>query len=212
MTDTYRTQGLRKQLVEELKKKGIQDANVLSAIALVPRHFFLSSSLLEHAYNDVPLPIACKQTISQPYTVARQTELLEVKKNLRILEIGTGSGYQAAILHKIDARVYTIERHRELYESAKQLFQNMSYAIGIKYGDGYKGWEEFAPYDRILITCGAAELPQNLLKQLKPNGILVAPIGESEQIMTKVLKLSEDEFETTTHGNYRFVPMLRNAQ
>ena len=212
MTDTYRTQGLRKQLVEELKKKGIQDTNVLSAIALVPRHFFLSSSLLEHAYNDVPLPIACKQTISQPYTVARQTELLEVKKNLRILEIGTGSGYQAAILHKMEARVYTIERHRELYESAKQLFQNMSYAIGIKYGDGYKGWEEFAPYDRILITCGAAELPQNLLKQLRPNGILVAPIGESEQIMTKVLKLSEDEFETTTHGNYRFVPMLRNAQ
>jgi len=212
MTDTYRTQGLRKQLVEELKKKGIQDTNVLSSIAIVPRHFFLSSSLLEHSYNDVPLPIACKQTISQPYTVARQTELLEVKKNLRILEIGTGSGYQAAILHKMEARVYTIERHRELYESAKQLFQNMSYAIGIKYGDGYKGWEEFAPYDRILITCGAAELPQNLLKQLKPNGILVAPIGESEQIMTKVLKLSEDEFETTTHGNYRFVPMLRNAQ
>ena len=212
MTDTYRTKGLRKQLVEELKNKDIKDTNVLDAIDAVPRHYFLSGSLLEHAYSDVPLPIACQQTISQPYTVARQTELLEVKKQLRVLEIGTGSGYQAAILHKMGAYIYTIERHRELYENTKQLFQQLSFPIATKYGDGYKGWEEFAPFDRILITCGATEMPKNLLEQLKINGILVAPIGEEEQVMTKVVRISGTEFETTTHGSYRFVPMLRNAQ
>lgn len=210
MTDTYRTKGLRKYLTEELKKKGITDASVLDAIASVPRHYFVPVSLFEHAYMDVALPISCKQTISQPYTVAKQSELLEVKKQQRILEIGTGSGYQAAILRYMGAFVYTIERQRDLYESAKELFHSLSISIAAKHGDGYQGWAEFAPYDRIIITCGATELPQTLLKQLKINGILVAPIGENEQVMTKVVRLSEAEFQTTTHGSFRFVPMVKN--
>ncbi len=212
MTDTYRTKGLRKHLMEELKSKGITDINVLEAIAAVPRHYFVPVSLFEHAYSDTALPISCKQTISQPYTVAKQSELLEVEKQLRILEIGTGSGYQAAILRYMGAFVYSIERQRDLYETAKKLFHSLSISIASKHGDGYKGWVEFAPFDRILITCGATELPQTLLSQLKINGILVAPIGEQEQIMTKVVRISETEFETTTHGSFRFVPMVKNAE
>lgn len=212
MNDTYQTKGSRNQLVEELKKKGIADEKVLKAISVIPRHVFVPKSLFGHAYSDVPLPILCGQTISQPYTVARQSELLEVKEKQKILEIGTGSGYQAVILQQMGTRVYTIERHRELYQQTKKLFQDLSISIATKHGDGYKGWEEFAPYDRILITCGASILPETLLSQLKINGILVAPIGEEEQIMTKIVRISDDEFQTTTHGSFRFVPMLRNAQ
>lgn len=212
MIDTYRTKGLRKQLEEELKNKGIKDDNVLDAIANVPRHYFVPKSLFEHAYTDTPLPIGCKQTISQPYTVAKQSELLDIKKQLRVLEIGTGSGYQAAILRYMGAFVYSIERQRDLYEQTKKLLQNLSISVASKHGDGYNGWSEFAPFDRILVTCGAIELPRSLLEQLKINGILVAPIGESEQIMTKVVRLSDTEFETTTHGSFRFVPMLKDAQ
>ena len=212
MNDTYRTQGLRKQLIEDLKNKGIQDANVLDAIANIPRHYFVPTSLFERAYMDVALPISCKQTISQPYTVARQTELLEVKKQQRILEIGTGSGYQAAVLRYMGAFVYTVERQKDLYENAKKLFHSLSLSIALRHSDGYHGWIDFAPYDRILLTCGASELPQNLLKQLKITGVLVAPIGEQEQIMTKVIRLSETEFETSTHGSFAFVPLVRNTQ
>jgi protein-L-isoaspartate(D-aspartate) O-methyltransferase len=212
MTDTYRTKGLRKQLVEELKSKGITDPSVLDAMACVPRHYFVPTSLFEHAYSDRALPILCKQTISQPYTVARQTEWMEIKKNLRVLEIGTGSGYQAAILRHMGAYVYTIERQRALYESTKRLFHELSLAIATKYGDGYNGWGEFAPFDRILLTCGAAEIPQVLLNQLKLNGILVAPIGETEQIMTKAVRVSATAVEVSTHGAYRFVPMVKNTE
>jgi protein-L-isoaspartate(D-aspartate) O-methyltransferase len=213
MTDTYRTKGLRKHLVEELQNKGIKDTNVLDAIGNVPRHYFVPGYLIEHAYMDTPLPIACKQTISQPYTVARQSELLEIKKQLRILEIGTGSGYQAAILRYMGAFVYSIERQRDLYEYSKKLFHTLSISIASKHGDGYNGWNEFAPFDRILVTCGAAEIPQTLLIQLKINGILVAPVGEpGQQIMTKTIRLSNVEFETTTHGSFRFVPMLKNTE
>ncbi|MDR0606695.1 MAG: protein-L-isoaspartate(D-aspartate) O-methyltransferase [Bacteroidales bacterium] len=213
MTDTYRTKGLRKHLVEDLKNKGIKDTNVLDAIGNIPRHYFVPSSLFEHAYMDTPLPIACNQTISQPYTVARQSELLEIKKQLRILEIGTGSGYQAAILRYMGAFVYSIERQRDLYEHAKELFHTLSISIASKHGDGYNGWSEFAPFDRILVTCGAIEIPQILLIQLKINGILVAPVGEpGQQIMTKTIRLSDTDFETTTHGSFRFVPMLKNAE
>ncbi|MDR2408774.1 MAG: protein-L-isoaspartate(D-aspartate) O-methyltransferase [Bacteroidales bacterium] len=213
MTDTYRTKGLRKHLVEELQKKGIKDTDVLEAVSNVPRHYFVPASLFEHAYMDTPLPIACEQTISQPYTVARQSELLEIKKQLRILEIGTGSGYQAAILRYMGAFVYSIERQRDLYEHAKKLFHTLSLPIASKHGDGYNGWSEFAPFDRILVTCGAIEIPQTLLIQLKINGILVAPVGEpGQQIMTKTIRVSDTEFETTTHGSFRFVPMLKNAQ
>ena len=212
MTDTNQTKGLRKHLVEELKTKGIRDKNVLDAILNVPRHYFVPASLFGHAYSDIPLPIICKQTISQPYTVARQSELLEVEKQQRILEVGTGSGYQAAILRYMGAFVYSIERHRNLYENTKKLFQTLSISVASKYGDGYNGWAEFAPFDRILITCGAVEVPQTLLKQLKINGILVAPIGELTQIMTKIVRVSETEFEITKHGEFIFVPMVKDME
>jgi protein-L-isoaspartate(D-aspartate) O-methyltransferase len=212
MTDTNQTKGLRKQLVEKLKIKGIKDKNVLDAILNVPRHYFVSAALFGHAYSDMPLPIICKQTISQPYTVAKQSELLEVKKQHRILEIGTGSGYQSAILHYMGAFVYSIERQRNLYENTKKIFHSLSISVASKHGDGYNGWTEFAPFDRILITCGAVELPQTLLNQLKINGILVAPIGKSPQIMTKVIRISETEFEITRHGEYVFVPMIKNVE
>ena len=212
MTDTYRTKGLRKQLVKELKTKGIQHPSVLDAIENVPRHYFVPASLFERAYMDLPLPISCQQTISQPFTVARQTELLEVEKQHRVLEIGTGSGYQAAVFRYMGAFVYSIERQRDLYESAKKLVQKLSISIASKHGDGHNGWAEFAPFDRILITCGVAELPKNLLNQLKINGILVAPIGVEEQVMTKIIRISEIEFETTTHGMYSFVPMVGSTE
>jgi protein-L-isoaspartate(D-aspartate) O-methyltransferase len=212
MTDTNQTKGLRKQLVEELKIKGIKDKNVLDAILNVPRHYFVPTALFGHAYSDIPLPIICKQTISQPYTVAKQSELLEVKKQHRILEVGTGSGYQAAILHYMGAFVYSVERQRGLYENTKKLFNSLSISVASKHGDGYNGWTEFAPFDRILITCGAVELPQMLLNQLKINGILVAPIGELPQIMTKVIRISETEFKITQHGEYVFVPMIKSVE
>ena len=212
MTDTNQTKGLRKQLVEALKTSGIKDKNVLDAMMNIPRHYFVPASLLGHAYSDVPLPILCKQTISQPYTVAKQSELLEVEKQHRVLEIGTGSGYQAAVLRYMGAFVYSVERHRELYENTKKLFNTLSISVATKHGDGYNGWTEFAPFDRILITCGAVELPQNLLTQLKINGILVAPIGENPQIMTKAVRISETEFKITRHGEYAFVPMVKSTR
>ena len=213
MIDNYRSQGARRQLVDELKRKGITDVAVLEAIGNVPRHCFVPLSLKEHSYCDYPLPIACKQTISQPYTVAKQTELLEVKPQLRILEIGTGSGYQAAILKQMGAYVYTIERHRNLHESTKKLFQTLSLSIASTYGDGYKGWAEFAPFDRILITCGCAEIPPELLNQLKVGGILVAPVDSgSVQEMVKVVKNSPTDYTKTTHGSFIFVPMLKDKE
>jgi len=211
MIDNYRTQGSRKQLVGTLKAKGITDNTVLDAVGKIPRHCFVSPSLKEHAYTDRALPIACRQTISQPYTVAKQTELLEVKPNLRILEIGTGSGYQSAILKQMNAYVYTIERQRDLYENAKKIFQTLSLSIACSYGDGYKGWNEFAPFDRILITCGCLEVPNELLNQLKVGGILVAPVGDNEiQEMIKIVKKTPDEYTKTHHGSFKFVPMLQN--
>jgi protein-L-isoaspartate(D-aspartate) O-methyltransferase len=210
--DTNRTQGLRRQMVEELKEKGIYHAKVLAAMLKMPRHFFVSSSLLEHAYLDTPLPIDCQQTISHPYTVARQTELLEISKNQRVLEIGTGSGYQAAILKTMETFVYTIERQRILYQNVKKRFEQFGLSIGCKYGDGYKGWKEFAPFDRILITCAVSEIPFPLLEQLTIGGIMVLPVGQQdEQTMTKIVKNSLTDFSCTTHGSYRFVPMLKEV-
>ena len=213
MMDNYRTQGARKQLVDGLKQKGITDIAVLEAIGKVPRHCFIPLSLKERAYMDIALPIACKQTISQPYTVAKQTELLEVKPKHRILEIGTGSGYQSAILKQMGAYVYTIERQRNLYENAKEIFKTLSLSIACMYGDGYKGWVEFAPFDRVLITCGCVELPCELLNQLSIGGILVAPIGDNDiQEMIKVVKKSPVEYTKTSHGSFKFVPMLKNYE
>jgi protein-L-isoaspartate(D-aspartate) O-methyltransferase len=208
MIDTFRDKGLRKQMVEDLQKKGISDERLLEVFKEVPRHYFVPDSLYEHAYADIALPIACKQTISQPYTVAIQTQLLEVKKNQRLLEIGTGSGYQAVILKKLGAYVYTIERQKAIFDETKKLFERLGLSIAAKYGDGHAGWTDFAPFDGIVITCGANEVPKNLLTQLKIGGKMVVPIGEGVQTMTRIIRLSETEYETTTHGVFRFVPML----
>lgn len=211
LTDSHQDKGLRRQLVEGLKQKGIDNPDILSAILQVPRHFFISDTLHHKAYEDTAIPIGCHQTISQPFTVAKQTSLLEVQANMKVLEIGTGSGYQAAILKQMKVNVYSIERQRDLYEHAKKLFAQLSLAIATKFGDGYLGWQEFAPYERILITCGAPSIPQALLQQLKIGGILVAPIGTDQQIMTKVVRQSENNYQITEHGSCSFVPMLENV-
>jgi len=208
MIDNFRHKGLRKQLIEVLKTKGIQDVDVLKAISEIPRHLFLDSSFLEFAYQDKAFPIGEGQTISQPYTVARQTELLEVKKGDKILEIGTGSGYQAAVLYLLGAKVFTIERHKILYEKTKIILNELKYITKTFYGDGYKGLPTFAPFDKIIVTCGAPYIPQPLFEQLKTNGIMVIPLGNDIQTMITIKKISDTEFIKNEHGSYRFVPMV----
>lgn len=208
-TDTFRHKGLRKKLVELLRTKGITDDNVLNAMNTIPRHYFFDSSFLEFAYEDKAFPIGSGQTISQPYTVAFQTELLQVSKGMRVLEVGTGSGYQASVLAEMGARVYTIERQKLLYDNLKSLDPPLHYRIRLFYGDGYAGLPAHAPFDRILITAAAPFIPEALVSQLDKNGILVAPVGKGDtQIMTRVLKISDTETKTETHGTFRFVPML----
>lgn len=210
MEDTFRHKGLRKRLVETLKSKGIKDETVLEAINLIPRHFFLDKAFEEKAYEDQAMPIDEGQTISQPYTVAYQTELLMPKKRIKILEIGTGSGYQAAILGIMGARVYTVERHELLYQKAKKIIDSLGLLnVRCYFGDGNKGLGEFAPFDRILLTCAATEIPQLLLKQLAIGGMMVLPLGDSNfQIMTRVTKLTEDQFKYEKFDEFRFVPFL----
>ncbi len=212
--DTYRHKGLRNKLLEEIKKKGIHDQAVLQAIQTIPRHFFMDSSFTEIAYQDKPFPIGCGQTISQPYTVAFQTQLLQISKGHKILEIGTGSGYQACILSEIGAKVFTIERIRDLYIQTKKFLSEYGYKPKIFYGDGYQGLPTFAPFDRILVTAGAPEIPQPLLDQLKPGGILVIPVDQSEglQMMRKITKTSENTYETEEHGFFRFVPLVEDKE
>lgn len=213
MNDSYRHKGLRKKLVEEVRVKGIRNEEVLSALQAVPRHFFLDSSFLEIAYQDKAFPIGAGQTISQPYTVAFQTELLQVKKGNKVLEVGTGSGYQACVLAEMGARVFTIERHRSLYRKTKQLLNEMKYSIKLFYGDGYEGLPAFAPFDRILVTAGAPQVPQKLLDQLKIGGMMVIPLGKGDtQIMTRVVKHGDDELEKQELGYFRFVPMLGDKE
>jgi protein-L-isoaspartate(D-aspartate) O-methyltransferase len=208
-TDTFRHMGLRKNLIELLRRKGITDENVLRAMNMVPRHFFFDSSFLEFAYEDKAFPIGSGQTISQPYTVAFQSQLLELSKGMRVLEIGTGSGYQSSILAEMGMRIFTIERQKLLYENLKSLNPPLHYRIRLFYGDGYAGLPAHAPFDRILITAAAPEIPQALLSQLKPGGILVVPVGgDNEQIMTRIRKTESGEFISETHGSFRFVPML----
>jgi len=208
-TDTFRHKGLRKKLIELLSTKGIADENVLNAMNTIPRHYFFDSSFLEFAYEDKAFPIGSGQTISQPYTVAFQSELLKVDKGMRVLEVGTGSGYQASVLAEMGARVYTIERQKLLYDTLKALDPPLNYRIRLFYGDGYAGLPAHAPFDRILITAAAPYIPDALVNQLAPGGILVAPVGKGDtQIMTRVLKISETEIKTETHGTFRFVPML----
>ncbi|NTW24888.1 MAG: protein-L-isoaspartate(D-aspartate) O-methyltransferase [Lentimicrobium sp.] len=207
--DTFRHKGLRKKLVESIRLKGIRDENVLKAIEAVPRHLFFDSGFLEFAYEDKAFPIGAGQTISQPYTVAFQTELLQIKRGDKVLEIGTGSGYQASILYQMGAKVFSIERQRLLFTKAKEQLPQMGFAIKTFFGDGYKGLPAFAPFDKIIVTAGAPYVPEALTNQLKPGGILVIPLDEGDsQLMTSIRKLPDSTLITTQHGRFRFVPLL----
>jgi len=209
MIDNYKHQGLRNKLVESLRNSKITDERVLEAMRKVPRHFFMDSSFLEFAYEDKAFPIGSGQTISQPYTVAFQSELLEVAKDQKILEIGTGSGYQACILLEMGAKVFTLERQINLYKKVKTFFEKYNYRARVFHRDGYEGLASFAPFDRILITAAVPQIPVSLKAQLKIGGILVAPVGKSgHQLMLKMRKISETEFTEDFHGGFVFVPML----
>ena len=213
MQDSFKHQGLRNKLVSDLKMKGIKDNSVLEAIKNVPRHLFMDSGFLDHAYQDKAFPISSGQTISQPFTVAFQTELLNVKKDHKILEIGTGSGYQAAILCYMGAKVYTIERIKELYRKTSAFLPSINYRPKkMIYGDGYLGYLEEAPYDSIIVTAGASEIPEKLINQLKIGGRMVIPVGDEVQKMKLLTKLSESDFETKIFGDFQFVPMLKNIK
>ena len=212
MEDTYLNKGKRRILVEYLREKvGIRDEQVLSAINSVPRHFFLESIFEDFAYEDRAFTIASGQTISHPSTVAEQTELLQVEKGEKVLEIGTGSGYQTSILVAMKAEVYTIERQKELYDFSRKILKNIGFMPSIQvFGDGFEGLADFAPFDKILVTCGAGELPVQLLRQLKVGGIMVIPLGNKteEQVLMRFIKISENQVEKEEFGLYKFVPML----
>lgn len=199
----------RKKLTEHIRDKGIKDPNVLQAIQQVPRHIFVDTALENHAYEDSALPIGSGQTISQPYTVAAQTELLEVKKGDKILEIGTGSGYQAAILCQMGADVYSVERHEPLYLSAREKLQELGFRPRLKYGDGTLGWSAYAPYDGIVVTAGAPVVPEELIQQLAVGGRLIVPVGSQEiQTMTRITRIAEDAFEEEQLKEFKFVPLI----
>jgi|TARA_B100000497_G_scaffold8837_1_gene9493 protein-L-isoaspartate(D-aspartate) O-methyltransferase len=202
---------MRKKLVETLEKKGITNPGVLQAINTIPRHLFMDSSFIDHAYVDKAFPIAAQQTISQPYTVARQTELLDIVKGSKVLEIGTGSGYQTAVLLEIGAVVYSIERQNKLFKKAVKFLKQQGYnPKKLIFGDGYIGLEKEAPFDGIVVTAGAPYVPKPLLAQLKIGGKLVIPVGETSQIMTVFTRTSKTAFDKQTFGEFRFVPLLEN--
>jgi protein-L-isoaspartate(D-aspartate) O-methyltransferase len=212
-TDSYRHKGMRRRLVEQLRQHGVQDERVLAAISAVPRHFFLDRAFEEHAYEDKAFPIACEQTISQPYTVAYQTILLDVRKGHRVLEVGTGSGYQAAILAEMGVRVYTIERQELLYRQAEQLLQEMGYnKVRCFYGDGTQGLPEWAPFDRIVVTAGAPVVPEALKRQLVVGGLLVIPVGSDLQYMHRIRRTAEQAWEEEVFDAFRFVPFLGGTE
>lgn len=211
LKDTLRHQGMRKHLIEQIIAKGITDDNVLKAMSKVPRHLFMDSSFEEHAYQDKAFPIAANQTISQPYTVAFQSQLLDVSSGMKILEIGTGSGYQTAVLLEMGAVVYTIERQRELFKKTSIFLPKLGYKPKrILFGDGYKGLPSDAPFSRILVTAGAPVIPKQLLSQLEIGGKLVIPVGNQIQIMTRITRKAETKFEQERFGEFRFVPLLEN--
>ncbi len=213
LKDTAKHQGLRNQLVTLLEQKGITDKNVLEAIRKIPRHLFLNSGFEDYAYQDKPFPIGAGQTISQPYTVAFQSQLLEVKKESKILEVGTGSGYQTAVLYAMGAKVYSIERQNELFKSTSLLLPKLGIRPKhLSFGDGYKGLPNYAPYDGIIVTAGAPLIPKPLMAQLKIGGRLVIPVGEESrsQIMTLLIRRDETRFEKHELGEFRFVPLLEN--
>jgi protein-L-isoaspartate(D-aspartate) O-methyltransferase len=212
MKDNFEAKGKRKKLVAELRSKGITDEDVLRAIDSVPRHAFMDPAFLVHAYTDKAFPISSGQTISQPFTVAVQTSLLKIKKRDKILEVGTGSGYQAAVLIEMGAKVYTIERYRDLYLKAQQTLNHLGYDAEFFYGDGHAGKPQYSPYDGIIITAATPEVPETLLNQLKIGGRLVVPLGDNSlQEMTLVIRTSEDNYEYSRHGAFIFVPMLKGT-
>ena len=211
MGDSFRHKGLRKQLVDELIRKGIKNTKVLDAINTIPRHLFIDNAFVNFAYKDKAFPIGSNQTISQPYTVAFQTQLLNIQPHEKVLEIGTGSGYQSAVLHLLEADVFTIERQKELFNKTKLFLPTLGYNCKFFYGDGYKGLEKFAKFDKIIITCGAPFVPKDLLNQLKIGGKMVAPVGVGDiQVMHLIEKIDEQNIKTTEHGNFSFVPMLND--
>jgi protein-L-isoaspartate(D-aspartate) O-methyltransferase len=211
LKDTPKHQGLRNQLVTVLQQKGITNKNILEAISKIPRHLFLNSSFEDYAYQDLAFPIGAGQTISQPYTVAFQTELLEVKKGDKVLEIGTGSGYQTAVLCMVGAVVYSVERQNELFKKTSLLLPKLGIrAKHLSFGDGYKGLPNYAPFDSIIVTAGAPEIPKALMAQLKIGGKLVIPVGENSQIMTLIIRKDETQFEKHEFGDFKFVPLLED--
>lgn len=209
MRDTSKHQGLRNQLANTLEQKGIHDQKVLNAIRKIPRHLFIDSSFEDHAYQDKAFPIAAEQTISQPYTVAFQSQTLQIKPGDKVLEIGTGSGYQTAVLLELKAEVYSIERQHELFKKTSLFLPKIGYRPkNFIFGDGYKGLPEKAPYDKIIVTAGAPYIPKALLSQLKVGGMLLIPVGDKTQIMTLLIRKSPKEFEKHELGDFAFVPML----
>ncbi|MCB9185480.1 MAG: protein-L-isoaspartate(D-aspartate) O-methyltransferase [Flavobacteriales bacterium] len=211
MRDSHKQQGNRRKLVKLLEEKGIKDKRVLEAIGKVPRHLFLNSAFEEQAYEDRPFAIGAGQTISQPFTVATQSELLGAEKGMKVLEIGTGSGYQAAVLHAMGIKVFTIERIKELYDRTSKLLPKLGFRVKCFYGDGNQGVPNWAPYDRIIITAGAPIVPEGLLDQLKIGGIMVVPVTEGDsEVMKTITKLEDGSTVVRDHGTFRFVPLLED--
>lgn len=211
MKDTFKHKGLRQQLVNVLINKGIKDEAVLKAIGKIPRHLFMDSGFLDHAYQDKAFPIGADQTISQPYTVAFQSELLNIKQGHKVLEIGTGSGYQTAVLCELGVKVYSIERQQELFKKTSKFLPKLGYrAKKLIFGDGYKGLPDEAPFDSVIVTAGAPFVPKPLLSQLKIGGRLVIPVGEDVQVMTLFIRKGQKEFEQEEFGEFRFVPLLED--
>lgn len=211
LKDTLKHKGLRNQLADLLREKGITDTNVLNAIRTIPRHLFMDSSFEAHAYQDKAFPIGAGQTISQPYTVAFQTQLLQVSAGQKVLEIGTGSGYQSSVLLFLGVNLFTIERQQKLFKQTQLLLPKLMPRLAKMYfGDGYKGLPNEAPFDRILVTAGAPEVPIALLAQLVVGGRLVVPVGEETQVMTLFERISHSEFHKTEYGDFQFVPLLKD--
>ena len=212
LKDLPKHKGMRNQLVKTIERKGIKDKKVLNAISKIPRHLFMDSGFIDFAYQDKPFPIGADQTISQPYTVAFQTELLQVKTGDKVLEIGTGSGYQTAVLIELKAIVFSVERQKELFTKTKKFLPRVGYVPKkMVFGDGYLGMPEHAPFDGIIVTAGAPFVPKPLLSQLKIGGRLVIPVGEGSQVMTLYIRKSEKNFEKHEFGDFRFVPMLKDS-
>lgn len=212
LKDTFKHKGKRKILIAELTAKGITDEKILEAFDAIPRHFFLDLAFEEQAYSNMAFQIGSGQTISHPYTVAFQTQLLEVEKGMKVLEIGTGSGFQTCILGKLGVKIVSIERHRDLHLKAKKMLEFFNINAKLFFGDGYAGNQSYAPYDRILVTCGAPDVPRELMNQLKIGGYMVIPVGEGdEQKMLKITKKNNEEFSILEFGTFKFVPMLERT-